>query len=467
MKKKKNGLFTIIICILLAIMVVTWLVPASSFSGGELAELGMYRIGFFDFFQLLFGAFQFSYFIQMFTLLVMVGAFYGVLSKTGKYKVIVNSIASKFKGKEKVFLICASLFIALLTSVFDFGLITFVIIPVIISIVLAMKYDKITAFITTFGAYLVGVIGNTISSNMILTINSVLTDVSLYDGIWFKIALFVVSYGLLVFYLIKANKTTAKELEDADMFIDETETSKSPVWPAILIFGIVFVLLILGCVDWSGVFGIEFFNELHTSITSWTVGKNDLTLAAFIIGNVNAFGNWHYAEIAVICVIAAFILGIVYRLGLSKTFESMWDGIRKMAPTAALVLLVYAVVYFTGNTLSYPTIAGWILGATSKFNLLFASIATILGSALHVDILYVANYVVAQLAATTTNQVLVGVLVQSLYGLTMFVVPTSAMLVLGLSYLNIPYKEYLKKVWTLLLELLVAILIILIIVALI
>lgn len=464
--KKKTGLFTIIMCVLLGVMVVTWLVPASSFSGGELAELGMYRIGFFDFFQLLFGSFQFAYFIQILTLLVMIGAFYGVLNKTGKYKAIINNIASKFKGKENVFLIGASLFIALLTSVFDFGLITFIIIPAIISVVLAMKYDKITAFITTFGAYLVGVIGNTLSSNVILTINSVLTDVTLYDGIWFKIALFVICYGILALCLVKAKKVSSKELENADMFIDDTETSKLPSWPLILIFAIVFVLLILGCVDWSGVFEIEFFNNLHSSITSMTVGKNDLTLVAFILGNINAFGSWHYAEMAVICLLAAILVGLIYRLGLSKTFEAMWDGIKKMFPTAALVILVYTVVYFTGNTLSYPTIAGWILGATSKFNLLFTSIATIFGSALHVDILYVASYVGAQVAATTTNQVLIGVLLQSLYGLTMFVVPTSAMLVLGLSYLNIPYKEWLKKSWTLILELFIAILVVLLVMAL-
>lgn len=80
--KKKTGLFTIITCVLLAVMVVTWLVPAGYFTGSELSELGMYRIGFFDFFQLIFGAFQFDYFNQIIILLLMIGAFYGVLVTT-------------------------------------------------------------------------------------------------------------------------------------------------------------------------------------------------------------------------------------------------------------------------------------------------------------------------------------------------------------------------------------------------
>ena len=48
---KKTGLFKIIMFTLLAIVVITWIVPASYFNSGELAELGKYRIGFFDFFQ--------------------------------------------------------------------------------------------------------------------------------------------------------------------------------------------------------------------------------------------------------------------------------------------------------------------------------------------------------------------------------------------------------------------------------
>ena len=41
----------------------------------------------------------------------------------------------------------------------------------------------------------------------------------------------------------------------------------------------------------------------------------------------------------------------------------------------------------------------------------------------------------------------------------MFVAPTSVVLVLGLSYLGIPYKEWLKRTWKLLVALLVIVLV--------
>ena len=77
-----------------------------------------------------------------------------------------------------------------------------------------------------------------------------------------------------------------------------------------------------------------------------------------------------------------------------------------------------------------------------------------LGSALHVDMLYVANYAIPQIAATGASNETVAILSQGIYGITMFVTPTSAVLALGLSYLGISYKEWIKKTWKLILALL-------------
>ena len=57
---RKTGLFKIIMFILLGIVVTTWIFSASYINNGELVELGMYNVGFFDFFQLLFGSFEFE-----------------------------------------------------------------------------------------------------------------------------------------------------------------------------------------------------------------------------------------------------------------------------------------------------------------------------------------------------------------------------------------------------------------------
>ena len=175
----------------------------------------------------------------------------------------------------------------------------------------------------------------------------------------------------------------------------------------------------------------------------------DFEIFKNIFGTVEEFGNWYYAEMSVMCLLAALLLGRFYRMKHRDMLSYMADGAKKMLPSAVMVVMAYCVIYFAGNTLFYTTVASWILGATSKFNIFFSTIATILGSALHVDMLYVGNYVIPQIAAEGASTVVTGTLIQGIYGVTMFVVPTSAALVLGLTYLNIPYTEWIKKTWKL------------------
>lgn len=464
---KKTGLFKIIMFTLLGILLVTWFVPASYFTDGNLSSLGMYRIGFFDFFQLLFGTFEFTYFIQIFILLVSIGALYGVLVKTGKYGALIEKIASKFKGKEQVFLIAAAFLIAALTSVFDYGLLLFIFIPAIISIILAMGYDKLTACITTFGAILIGTIGTTLGYNIVGVINEQIKG-TLTTALTYKIGMFVLCFAALAVYLLKAKKSKKidkDEIKSSDMFAGEKISNKYSVAPIIVIFSILFVLLIMGCTAWNSTFGVSAFDTFNTKVSE--VSIKGFAIFGELLGTVNALGQWYYAEMSIMCLLSALILGRFYRMKHKDVFTYMADGAKKMLAPALMIVLVYAVIFFAGNTMFYPTIADFILKATSKFNIFFSTIVMILGSALHVDMLYVASYVIPQIAAQDVSSTVLAVLTQGVYGVTMFVAPTSAILVLGLSYLNIPYTEWIKKTWKLVLVLFAIVLVALILAALI
>ena len=187
---KKTGLFKILVFMLIAIVVITWFVPASYFESGELMEYGsVYRLGFFDFFQLIFGTFEFKYFLQIAFFILCVGAFYGVLAKTGKYRAWIEKIANSFKGMEYVFLICVAVVLAVLSSVFSYGLLLFIFIPFLIGIILTMGYDKLTAFLTTFGAVLIGQIGSTVGYNITGILSDTIGLEKLSNGIVFKLLL--------------------------------------------------------------------------------------------------------------------------------------------------------------------------------------------------------------------------------------------------------------------------------------
>ena len=463
---KKSGLFKIIMFILIAIIILTWFIPAGYYNSGELVDLGMNQLGFFDFWQLLFaslGGSDFGYFVQIFLFIMSVGALYGVLGKTGKYRAAIEKVANKFKGNEFHFIAIVAFILVALTSVFSYELWLFIFIPALISIILLLGYDKITACVATFGAMLIGNIGSTIGYNMVGAIQESLGITKLSNGIYYRLGILVFSLAALIFYLYKAKRTSVKkdenDLTKEDLFAGESKANKYSVVPIIVIFSILFVLLILGCTAWKATFNVNIFTTLNDKITSFAIGKDKFTIFGKLLGNVSAFGSWHYAEMAVMCTLSALLLGRFYRMSHKETIDNMIDGTKKILNSAVLVVLAYTVVYFACNTMVYPTIADFILKATSKFNIFFSTICMILGSVLHVDMLYVVNYVIPQLAGQNVSTLVMSLLAQGIYGVTMFVAPTSVVLVLGLSYLGIPYKEWLKRTWKLLVALLAIVLV--------
>jgi len=461
---KKTGLFKIIMFVLLGIVVATWIFSASYYTNGSISNLEMYNVGFFDFWQLLFGTFEFQYFIQIALLILSVGALYEVLGKTGKYRAWIERIVKNFSGAELVFLLCVAFLIVAISSVFDYGLGLFIFFPFLISIILAMGYDKFTALIATFGSLLVGTIGSTTGYNTTGVVNNLL-NADANNAIVVKIILLVLAMAIEFFFLYKAKRTKTTKKNDKetteDMFIGEKISNKYSVVGIIIVFSLLFIILVLGCTQWENTFGVKVFSEFkdhlfdikvklpyfHLTTAGVDSGTQKIAIFSKIFGTVSAFGEWYYAEMSVMCLLAAILIGLIYRV--KDLFENMANGAKKMLQPAFLIVLIYSVIYFAGNTMFYPTIASLLLGITSKFNLFFGTITMAIASAIHVDMLYVANYSVQQLAGTGASTETVSILTQGIYGVTMFIAPTSAVLALGLSYLGISYKEWVKKTWKL------------------
>lgn len=460
---KKTGLFKTIMCVLFGIILLSWIFSASYFTEGELMELGMYQLGFIDFFDLFFASFEFQYFLQILILLLSVGAFYGVLNKTGKYRAWIERIVNNFKGAEFVFLLIVAFAITALTSIFDYGFNLFIFIPFLISLILAMGYDKITACLATFGAMLVGTIGSTWGAKTAALIGETIALESSTTLSIARLALLLVSLILLVVFLAKAKRTKLIKNEKEDMYLGEKISNKYSIVPIVVVFSLLFVLMVLGCTSWATTFKLEVFEDIHQAVTEFEVklphfnvttegvdaGMEKIAIFGKLLGNIRAFGNWYYAEMSIMVLVATMVIMLFYRIKLHDGLEYMAEGAKKIVKPALLVVLAYSVIYFAGNSMFFPTIASLILGITDKFNLFFTTITAAMGSFLHVDTLYLVNYVVPQIAAQEVDGIIVAILTQGIYGVTMLVAPTSAVMALGLSYLGISYKEWIKNIWKL------------------
>lgn len=461
---KKHGLFKILSLTIIGLLLLSWFVPASYYSGSEMVDLGLYRMGLHELLEYPFLAVQ--YFISTIVLLLTIGGFYGVLSKTGKYKPMVEKFAAKLKGKENLFLIVVAFIFAALQSVFGYGLLLFIFIPFICSVILVLGYDKLTALLVSFISIIVGTIGSTFDPNVIGKLVGV---IGYESSIYPKLGLFVISFVIYALFLmnhikrVKINKKDEKVLEE--LYLGDKKNNKKPIWPIALVFSLIFVLIILGATTWSETFNISWFTDAHKAVMAWNI--KDFTIISYVLGQFLEFGKWTSTDYAITLVAASIILKFIYKIKLDELLESFCEGAVRMLKPTMVIVVAYIVVIITAYHPFYATISAWLIDMTSKFNIITTTLVTIIGSVFNIEMVYLSQSSIPYIASVFTAEAdlnLLSLISQSMYGLTMLAAPTSIILILGLEYLNVSYIKWLKSSWKFLVELLVVILAIIIIV---
>ena len=164
MKKffEKHDLVKIIFGMILLTAILTWIIPKSDFSTGELVKGEITRIGLFDFGT--YGLLGMYYFTVLVMFIIIVGVFYQFLSKLGAYQKLTDSLAKKIKGKEIIFSLIVSFVFAALASIVNEYIVLVAFVPFIVTLCSKAGMDKISSFVATFGAILVGILGSTIST---------------------------------------------------------------------------------------------------------------------------------------------------------------------------------------------------------------------------------------------------------------------------------------------------------------
>jgi uncharacterized ion transporter superfamily protein YfcC len=462
MKKfwEKHDLVKMAGFMVLLTVILTWLIPQGYFSSTSLSVGDITRVGIFDFFT--YGLLGMYYFTVLVTFLFVLGGFYQVLSRTGAYQVLTDKIAKKFKGKETLFVLLLSFVLAAITAVTSEYFVVIAVLPFFITIMKKMGLDKMTGFLATFGAILVGILGS-IYSPKIVGMNVQYLSVKYNTYIWVKVALFVIAYVLFsVFTVLHLKKTSNGKKDDAieDMFEAEDVTKKKTVWPLLVVLILFALTTLIAYMPWSTAFGLDWFTKATTSVTSAKVFGS--TIFKYILGNVQAFGAWDIFGVQVLMLIAALLVKWIYHIQTNDFLTSFGEGFKKTGKLVVLLLLAYLTLEFAVMFPVIPTIVDWFMKLSSKFNVLLGTVAGLFTSLFSVEYQYTLSLIGQYLASGyTAYSKQIAIMLQSTYGLDMMFAPTSAILLIGLSYLGISYKEWFKYIWKFLVAMLAVILIVL------
>ena len=467
---KKNTLLKTLAIVFLVYVLLTWFIPTGYFSSGSYVKDAITPIGLFDIIRYPIITLTSSVFILTALVILLIGGFYGVLNKTGVYQRLIEGIAKKFSKKETTFLVITTLLFVILSSLTALNLPLFVMVPLFATVLLLLGYNKITAMLATVGSILIGNLVSTYGFNVAGYITYFSNNIN--DSIIYRIALFVLVTGLLLFTVIKLGKKKEKnKAEEIILYnkLDTKEKTKKSATPMVIISIIMMIVTIVGMVNWTELFKINIFSDIYTKITDTTI--SGYPIFSNIIGSIYEMGSWTNYELAFILALTTGIIGLIYKVSLKDFFESFKDGVKEILPVAlyaiiANLLFLVLNASSTGYTI-FPTIANWLFNLAEGFNVITFGFISFIGSIFYNDFPYLLSSIYDPITSTYSTSISVmGIIVQSIHGLVQLVAPTSILLVAGLKYFNIDYKEWLKKTYKLILAILVIVIIIITIMAL-
>ncbi len=467
MKKffEKYDLIKISGIVILLSVLLTWIIPQGYFQG-EMVSEGVVRVGFADFFNYcLMGVY---YFYPLVTSLFVLGGFYGVLSKRPGYQRLVKNISEKLKGREVPVVLVVSLVFAILGSLSMeyFPLLSFI--PFVITVLCLMKVDKISAFVATFGGLLIGTLGSTYADKVAVVLNSAFT-VEVADVLTTQTIIFVISYIALAIFTVlrlKKNKDN-KKFESYDKFElveSKDDSKKAPkTWPYIIGIILFVLTIVLAYLPWDA-WNVTLFTDITTKINEFAIG--DHTILAYIGGTLLAFGAWEIGTFQYVMLFAIVLMLIFGNLKVDEMIKSFGEGMKKISKEVIILLLVYLILEFVVMYPILPVIVDWIANFGDGFNAFLAFICALITSGFGVEMNYVMQLAGSYFASLTTDggNILV-IIFQLAFGIMGFIAPASAILMLGLSYLDIKFKDWFKFIWKFVLAMLVLAIIIIVVIA--
>lgn len=544
--KKYNTLFVVVITILL-VALLTWILPVTylqnGFVEGDRMQAGLINLASYP-------VYTFYNFIYILVYFLAIGGLYGLLNKTGAYRIILDKITKVVKKHELLWLIVTVLLLAIVCSFTGFTFEALIVLPMIAAIVLLLGYDKMTAALVTVGSISVGIIGSTFSGLVVGNFIQILKTVTYTDLIIVKAILLVLCAAVLVFNIVRHAKNVEKSNNESESFLIPSKTSskKIKVWPLVTSLVVFILVMIMASIDWVNAFEIDFFTNLLDDIkatkvlskyiiltvcllvviynvlislynkkkkkeTKFMTKRRLITTICFgvvallallkvmfedvftvtniltkalelikvntlideftfakLLGNINAFGSWGYPDYIVWMFVLMVFVKFAYRIKLNDVIESVGDGSKKVLYATLVVMLAYTVLMLTASHPVILTALKPILELTDGLSVLSYPLCTFVSALLNSDFTYYQSHVLTLSYATNffTNAnvyPLCELMTQAMYGLAIFVAPTSATLLFSLSLLDIKYTTWIKKVCLIFLEILLVVFIAFIVVS--
>lgn len=479
-KFKMPSAFTILFLIIFLVAILTWFVPAGSYqyvdeTASTLEPIpGTYeRIasnpqglwealsapiqGFFDA-------------VDIILFLLVIGGYLGLVTDTGAIGAGIGAVVSRFKGRETLMIPILMSIFALGGTVFGMWEETIAFYIIILPVFIAAGFDTITGFAVICLGAGIGCLGSTVNP-FATGIASGFAGISIGEGIALRIIILIVGLIIAIWYVmayakkVKADPSCSPVFrlrkENEEHFLAQsagndpehhgmealqpmTGRQKAILW----VFGISFLVMVLGVIPWAEKFGITVFEDLCAWLAS-------IPFVGTLLGNLTPLGSWWFGDITVWFLISSLVCWIIWRWEEMKFVSLFLDGAKDLLGVALIIGVTRGISVImndggmTATLLHFGEESLRSLGEIAFTDLsavFFAALSFLVPSTSGLAALAMPVMApIADFAGVGRDLVITAFQVGS--GLVNFITPTSGVLMGALALARIPYGTYLKWVW--------------------
>lgn len=353
--------YTVLFLIILAIAILTWFVPAGEYQVNEAGNIisGSYQAteqhpqGLWDVFMApvkgMIGTESTPGAIEVSLFILVVGGFLGVINRTEALDTGIAQVVKNYKGKEKLLIPILMFIFAVGGSTFGMAEETMAFYPLIIPVMVAVGFDTLVAVSVVLLGSGVGVLASTVNP-FATGVASQALGISPGEGIIWRLVFFIVMYAIATLfvyrYAVKVQKDPSHSLVYKNYDKDQKKFSVSGTKKemntkqkvVMIIFGLTFLIMILGLVPWSTL------NENWTffeTMNNWLMG---LPIIGTVLGQqMVPLGSWYFMEITMLFFLMAIIIGIYYRIPEGEIVSTFIDGAKDLLGVALVVALARGI----------------------------------------------------------------------------------------------------------------------------
>ncbi|MFB7196023.1 YfcC family protein [Streptomyces sp. NPDC056240] len=378
----------------------------------------------------------------VFLFVLAIGSFITVVFATGALDRGIGRLAHRLRDRGALLIAGVMVVFSVLGTVEGFAEETLGFYGLIVPLMLALGYDRMTAVGTIILGAGIGVLCSTVNP-FATGVASAAADISLGDGIVLRFIMWIVLTAVTVTYVIRYAKRVQKDPErslsgflpgDRDQEEAEAHAVEVPeltgLHKAVLtVTALVFAFMIFSVVPWSSALS----------------GKADATPYGFELG-------WSFPELAALFLVAAVLVGLVAHLGEQRLSSTIIQGAADFISPALVILLARGVTVIMNNSKITDTVLHSIEGIVR---------GTSSGS--FAIIVFVVNLPLAFLIPSTSGHATLAMPVLApladFAGVSRAVVvtawmnlwvPTTAVTIGGVALAKVGYDKYLRFIWPLL-----------------